>query len=179
MSEVSQPASASSSGGGRRKAILIMASMVGLAVAVVVLVVALKGGDEPEQVARDYIDASFTDDLAFCELWTQERREHELELSDADDCEAWSDQWSERFEDDYGEEFDAYVNDLDVEIEVDDVDERENDADVTLTVTVRYGGDNEGIMADYFDGEKRSADEWRIALEKENGEWKVASHELA
>jgi len=158
------------------KTVAIATGVVGVVAVIVVLVLVLTGGDErPEDVAERFAEASVRGDIGeACDLLADNLREERLESYRAGDCRELAEKWRGEFEDDYGENYDDFVSDLDVEIDVEKIDERQRDAEVTLTMTTRYHGDDDVILEDYFGGEKRSAEDWQITLVKQDGRWRVA-----
>jgi len=175
--------------GRRARQIAIVSCLVGvIGVLVAAVVVMATGHDDPEDVAKRYLEAEFTADYeTSCELLSEGSRASMLEAFGASDCSEYAD----RARDDEPAEFREAVDDLEVHVrigaEVDgdggyvlgegEVRPEEDDSDaVTLEWAAMrtYTGDDperaettlglEGLV---------DADEDEIDLVQEHGEWKV------
>jgi len=182
MSDPNQSAPMSPSG-GRRRTIAIVVGVVGVVAVIVVLALVLTRGGGPGDVAEDYVEASFTGDHAtLCDLWVEDRRDEALSSYDVDDCDEYvaqmtksDDDWHREFKESYDEDYESYESDLELDVEEAEVDERDAEAEVDFTVTIRYGGDNDKIIDELFQGEKSATHDRTVTLEKEDGQWKVVS----
>lgn len=179
-------------GGGKGKGKLfaiIGGLVVVLVLAIVAVFVLLKvlGGNDPESVAKDYLEAQnyFDPDFpATCELLAEDSQEGLLGSYDVDDCDAYADKAQEEYDDELDDElsedescgktFDDVKGDFDYEVEIKKVDEDGDKATVDYETTTRFTGD-EDVITDCGGNadDVESTEDGTLDLVKEDGEWKV------
>jgi len=158
---------------GNRKLLAIVGGVV-LVVVVIVLVLVFTvfrgGGNDPEGVARDYLDAGTEGDFGrVCELSSSSSQETSLEELDVDSCDDVDDAVAEQLD---GAEF--QLEDFEYEFEITDVSEADDGESATVTVdgTTTYVGDDEDLAEFYEDSLGETSTE-ELELVKEDGEWRV------
>lgn len=144
---------------------LVLVVAVGL-----VLFFVLRGGDDPESVAQEYLDAGVDGDFArVCELTTEESQQVAFDDLDVDDCDAAG----EAVDDELGGMGELSLDDFDFTFDITDVSEADDGESATVTVdgTTTYVGDDEDLAEFYGTEEESSTEE--LELVKEDGEWRV------
>lgn len=143
--------------------------------ALIVLVASLvTTSDTPEQVAERYLDAGFNAEYeTYCEIWTKESRQDELEGGEVGDCE----EYAEQATGDEDPDFRALLDDVDFHIAVGEVTKDEDDLDavtVEWAIVWSYTGDDADRAEDLFDTDGRIGSyDGELELVREGGEWKV------
>jgi len=165
----------SGGGKGNRKLLAIIGGVV-LVVVVVVLVLVFtvfRGGNDPEGVAQDALDAASGGDFErLCELSTKDVQEANFEYFDVDDCAGVGEE-SEAAQEEGGFDLDDFDTSFDI-TKVDEADDGES-ATVDYDVTVEYTGDDQDLQ-DAFGETETSSDS--LDLVKEDGEWRIDSDEI-
>ena len=167
--------------GVRHLRLIVGGGTIALALLVVLAVglTTLLRDDGPEEVAEEFLEAGFSAEYeTYCELWTEESRQDELDSADVRDCEGYAEQATEDEEPD----FRSLLADVDIEIAVGAVSEDEDDED---TVTVEwaivwsYTGDDPEGAEDLLSMDGRvGAYDGELVLVEEDGEWKVDADSL-
>lgn len=182
--------------GRRRVRLIALAGGVVAVVAVitVTIVVLLTAGNDPEDVAREYLEARFSADYeTTCELASEEDQEAQLEAAEAADCE----KYAEKMRDREPEGLRAVLADLDVDVRIGEVEEDE-DAYVLDDGETRLEERDEnvvhvqwGVLRKYTGDDARKAEEIlgldgiveadddELSLVKEHGEWRVKAETVA
>lgn len=161
------------SSGGKKVNGKLLGIVGGVVVAVVVALVLVfvllgGGGDDPEGVAQEYLDAGADGDFSrVCELSTEDVQETVFSDLDVEDCDAAGN----AIDDQLGSELS--FDDFEYEFEITDVSEADDGESATVTVdgTTTYTGDDEDI-AEFYEGEGETSSE-ELRLVKEDGEWRV------
>jgi len=155
---------------------LVGGGVIALAVlvAVAVGVTSALRDEGPEEVAAEYLEAGFGAEYeTYCEMWTAESREDELDGADVGDCE----EYAEQAADDEDPGFPSLLADVDFEIAVGAVTEDEDDPDtvtVEWAIVWEYTGDDPEGAEDMFSMEGvLGAYDGELDLVKEDGVWKV------
>ncbi|HWJ66122.1 MAG TPA: DUF2510 domain-containing protein [Nocardioides sp.] len=177
--------------GGKGKLIAIIGGgLAALLLVVILLVVLLKvvGGNSPESVAKDYLNASSFFDPNYkdqCELLAKDSQESLLEGSDADDCDDYADKQQKDFDEQAAEPlseddacdktFDDVRGDFEYEVDIKKVDESGDKATVDYELTSRFTGDKQIITDCGGDAEEDAEESFEDSLKlvKEDGDWKV------
>lgn len=160
--------------GRRARQIAIVSCLVAvIGVLVAAVVVMVIGSDDPEDVAKSYLEADFTADYeTSCELLSARGRAVVLESFGASDCGEYAD----RLRDDEPAEFREVVEDLEVHVRIGaEIDGDDSDAVTLEWAAMRtYTGDEPERAEDILGLEGLvDADDDEIDLVREHGEWKV------
>ena len=182
------PPTRASASGRHRGLIIALGAGGGALVVLLLLVMGLRalGGGGPDDVAKDYLGATFESDFeTVCELTAADQRDALLDGAGADDCDDFADRQedqegdeSDRYEDDYDLSLDDIRDNFDHEVEIRDVDERGDEAIVEVRQTTEYEADDE-FLRRVLDGDRRQSRTFAMRLVKEDGDWRVADSEYA
>ena len=154
---------------GRRTLLALAALLV--VVAVVASVVVLLRGPAPEDVAEDYLRASW--DGAWrteCSLATEQWRDYLYEGEPYADCAAYAEAAAARAE---TSALAPYRGDTDVVVTVEPFSEGDGRARVTYDVELRYHGDDHAGFDAIWQG-AGPHDRGTVELVEVDGEWRVA-----
>jgi len=168
-----QPPAPPPSGRRARQIAIVTCLVAVIGVLVAAVVVMAIGSDDPEDVAKSYLEADFTADYeTSCELLSEAGRAVMLERFGASDCSEYAD----RARDNEPAEFREVVDGLEVHVRIGEVvDEDDSDAITLEWAAMRtYTGDEPERAEDILGLEGLvDADDDEIDLVREHGEWKV------
>lgn len=180
------------SGGGNGKLIAIIGGGVGALVLVIILAVVLfatLGGNDPESVAKDYIEESLRanvhvdgDHEKLCEMRTEDAREALLEGFEVDDCGEYAEKREEAEADDREAraedcaDWEELTGDIGWEVEIVEVDENDDGDEATVEFEISYSFDGDEDKLEDCDGDADEFDETEdgeLTLVEQDGDWKV------
>lgn len=165
-------------GASRRRLLLAGVLALSLLVVLVVGLTTVLRADSPEEVAEEFLNAGFNAEYeTYCELWTAESQEDELDGAEVGDCEEYAEQATE----DEGPDFRSLLADVDIHIAVGVAEDGDDEDTVTVqwAMVWSYTGDDlEGAEDELSMDGRVGGYDGELELVKEDGEWKVDADSL-
>ncbi|MCL2542516.1 MAG: DUF2510 domain-containing protein [Nocardioidaceae bacterium] len=172
-------------GRSNKRMIAILGGVGGLVVLLVVVVVILAvtgvfGGNGPDAVAKDYVNAYADGNFGkACDLMSKDYQAKALRESKATSCADLQSKTAksenDAYQQEFGDSYDSIHGDMHWSSTVESVQQTGDSATVKMKLVGTYSGDNSKYLSEFMDGNKTQSDTVTMKMVKEGGEWKVAS----